>query len=185
MPVPRLLALALLLLVPVAGCGTDRSAPPDAPPPAPAPAAGQPSRSAEFNAADVAFVRALIPHHEQGIALAELGADKATDPDVRMLAKAIVTTQRDETTRMRGWLTAWRQPAAPSAPAGEPATAGGKSLDRAFLTRLIAHQQEAIKLADREARDGRNINAVSLAEQIQRSRAAEIKQMRAHLAALT
>ena len=183
MPVPRLFALALLLLVPVAGCGTDRSAPPADPPPAAA--ARPPSRTAEFNAADVAFVRALVPHHEQGIALAELGAAQATSPEVRMLAKAIVTTQRDETTRMRGWLTAWRQPAAPSAPAGEPATAGGKPLDRAFLTRLIAHQQEAIKLADREARDGRNINAVSLAEQIQRSRAAEIKQLRSYLAALT
>ena len=164
----------LALLISIAACGTARTPEPPQP-------AASPSLSAEFNAADVAFVRALIPHHEQGIALAELGA-KATRPDVRMLTGAIVTTQRDEATRMAGWLVAWKQPPAPAPKAADLPTATGNALDRAVLTALIAHQQEAIKLAAKEARDGRNLNAVSLAQQIQKSRQAEIQQMRTYLA---
>jgi uncharacterized protein (DUF305 family) len=170
-PARRLTAIATLLLV-LAGCGTARSAPPPAPP--------EPSLSAEFNAADVAFVRALIPHHEQGIALAEIGA-KATRPDVRMLTGAIVSTERDEAKRMAGWLAAWKQPPPPAPKATELPKAAGQALDRAVLTDLIAHQSEAIKLADKETRDGRNLNAISFAVQIQKSRQAEIQQMRTYL----
>ena len=168
----RLTTLALLMSI--AACGTART-------PAPSPTgSASPSVSAEYNAADVAFVRALIPHHEQGIALAALGA-KATRPDVRMLTGAIVTTQRDEAQRMAGWLAAWKQSPAPAPKATALPTATGPALDRAVLTDLIAHQREAIKLAAEEAKDGRNLNAISFAEQIQQSRAAEIQQMRTYL----
>jgi len=166
----RLTAVALLMSI--AACGTART-------PAP-PESESPSLSAEFNAADVAFVRALIPHHEQGIALAQLGA-KATRPDVRMLTGAIVTTQRDEAKRMAGWLAAWNQPPAQAAKAADLPKTTGQALDRAVLTDLIAHQQDAIKLAATEIKDGRNLNAVSFAEQVQKSRQAEIEQMRTYL----
>jgi len=181
-PARRLIAVAIALAVALSACGTDRTPDPAAPPTTPSVATS--GLSAEFNAADVRFVQALIPHHEQGIALAELGAAKAADPQLRMLANAIVTTQRDEVTRMRGWLKAWRQPPAGSAEPAPLPKATGKALDRELLTRLIAHQQEAVELAAPETADGRNLNTVSFAEQIQKSRAAEIKQMRDYLQGL-
>src|SRR5689334_20197912 len=61
--------------------------------------------------ADVAFVQALIPHHRQGIALASA---VARVPAAHTLAEAIIVTQRDEVTRMSGWLREWSASAPPS-----------------------------------------------------------------------
>jgi uncharacterized protein (DUF305 family) len=159
----------------LAGCGTAS--------PTPAPSA------AVFDAADVLFVQQLIPHHRQGVRIAEIGADKTTDAGVRVLASAIAATEQDEVTRMTGWLAAWQQPA--TAPSGGPSTPAGKitaleqakNVDHAFLTLLITHQQAAITLAGTELRNGRNLNALAFAKQILESRAAEIKQMQGFLAA--
>jgi uncharacterized protein (DUF305 family) len=165
----------------LAGCGTAGGSKP----PGPAPL------SLEFNTTDVLFVQRLIPHHRQGVEIAGLGAAKAANPDVRVLASAIVATQQDEATRMAGWLRAWQQPAtdassspAPQSPAKQIAAlrkATGKDFDREFLTMLIAHQNEAIELAKTESQGGRNLNALAFAKQIQQSRDAEIKQMRGYL----
>jgi uncharacterized protein (DUF305 family) len=165
----------------LAGCGTAG----ESRPPGPAPL------SLEFNATDVLFVQRLIPHHRQGVEIAGLGAAKATNPDVRVLASAIVATQQDEATRMAGWLQAWQQPAtvtSPSTPPKSPARqiaalgkATGRDFDREFLTLLITHQNEAIELAKTETQGGRNLNALAFAKQIQQPRDAEIKQLRGYL----
>jgi uncharacterized protein (DUF305 family) len=181
-PVRRVIALVTAVLMLLAGCGTGgRSEPPG-----PAPL------SLEFNATDALFVQLLIPHHRQGVEIAQLGAARATNPDVRVLASAIVATQQDEATRMAGWLQAWQQPATAAAAGPETAAkriaglrkAAGKDFDREFLTMLIAHQDEAIKLAETESQGGRNLNALTFAKQIQQSRDGEIKQMRSYLDAL-
>lgn len=176
----RLLALATaaVLLTP-AGCGTAR----------PAPVAS--AAPAVHNAADVAFLQALLPHHRQGVEIAAIGAAKATRPDVKILAGAIVATEQDEQTRMAGWLTAWHQPATGAVPGpATPAekiealrTAPAKTLDHDLLTLLIAHQQAAVALAATESATGRNPGAVTFARQIEESRAAQIDQLRTWLAA--
>jgi uncharacterized protein (DUF305 family) len=150
----------------LAACGT-------APAPAPAPAVPAPTAvSPDVNAADIAFVRALIPHHEQGVALARQGT---AWPATRLLASAIVTTEQDEITRMQGWLASWHQPPAPS-PAVSPAPTYA---ERTFVAALIAHQQEAIALARTELAQGRNRDALAFARQIDESRTAEIQQLTA------
>jgi uncharacterized protein (DUF305 family) len=182
-PARRVLTLVATVLMLLAGCGAGGGSKP----PGPAPL------SLEFNAADVLFVQLLIPHHREGVEIAGLGAAKAANPDVRVLAGAIVATQQDEATRMAGWLQAWQQPAAsaasaasaaPQTPAKQIAALGkatGKDFDREFLTLLIAHQNEAIELAKTESQGGRNLNALTFAKQIQQSREAEIKEMRGYL----
>lgn len=141
--------------------------------------------SSRFNAADVTFVRALIPHHLQGVQIAEIGVRRAARPETRMLAGAIVATQRDEATRLQGWLTTWKQPAAP-APAPDKqiaalATVPAANFDDAFLDLLIAHQDAAVKLARTETGAGANLNALAFARQVDESRTAEIQQMRGYL----
>lgn len=161
-------ALAVLLFL--GGCGTAGRAPETAP-------AATAAVSPDFNAADVTFVRALIPHHLAGVALARAGGARATRPEVRTLTDAIVTTQQDEAQRMAGWLTTWRQPAAPS-----PSPTPSPSLPPAELLRaLIAHQREAIGLAETETAAGRNRNAVAFARQVVESRTAEIDQLSIYL----
>jgi uncharacterized protein (DUF305 family) len=117
----------------------------------------------------VAFVRALIPHHRAGIALASAAA--AEDPGARTLAEAIIVTQQDEVVRMTDWLRIWGvappASAAPSMPGGDPVRA------------LIAHQDEAVKIAQQEQANGVNLTALDFAKQVIESRTAQSTQLRA------
>jgi uncharacterized protein (DUF305 family) len=177
---PTIVGGLVSVLVLLGGCGT---APEQGAAPGPTATAAVPG---VFNAADAAFVRALLPHHREGIEIAEVGAARTTRADVKVLAQAIVATQQDEVTRMRGWLKAWQQPE--PAPA---ATAGGKQIaalrtastgfDQRFLDLLIAHQEQAVKLAQSEQAGGENPSALAFAKQIVQSRTAEIDQMQAFL----
>jgi uncharacterized protein (DUF305 family) len=178
--------LAAVLLV--AGCGTEPAAPAGGTA-APAASAGA---SGAFNDTDVMFLQMLGPHHTQGIEIVKLGAERATSEEIRTLAKAIQVTQAEEVTRISGWLTAWKQPAAadPAAHAehgGMPGTSEkeistlratkGASFDRDFLNMLIAHQDDAVQLARMETVGGTNTEAKAYAKQVDDSRSAQIKQM--------
>src|SRR3954471_13435181 len=94
-PVSMLLTVALLL----GGCGPGGSGRA-----APAPAADTMGAGSRHAAADVTFVQALVPHHQEGIALASAVAQQES---ARTLAEAIVVTQQDEVVRMSGWLREW------------------------------------------------------------------------------
>jgi uncharacterized protein (DUF305 family) len=177
--VSMLLAVALLL----GGCGTTAPAPAASA----ADTAGAGSRHAS---ADVTFVRALIPHHQEGIALA---VAVARQPTARTLAEAIIVTQQDEVVRMRGWLREWSAAGPPSAAAAPATLSPAASAPAASapaasapavkdpIRALIAHQQEAITLAQREQANGTNPAALAFARQIIESRAEEIAQLRTYL----
>ena len=177
---PMIVGGLVSVLVLLGGCGT---APERGTAPGPTATAVGPG---VFNAADAAFVRALLPHHRQGVEIAEIGAARTTRADVKILAQAIVATQQDEVTRMQGWLGAWKQATAAPAPA-----AGAKKIaalrtasagfDEKFLDLLIAHQRQAVKLAQSEQAGGKNPAALAFARQIVQSRTAEIDQMLAFL----
>jgi uncharacterized protein (DUF305 family) len=173
-----LLAAGLLAL---AGC----AAPADSP--APAAHTGR-----DFNDADVMFLQMMVPHHEQGLTIARLARDRSAREDVRVLAAAVETTQTDEVATMSGWLRDWDAP--PTAPpnshhdhGGMPDTTAreiatlrrisGAEFDHRFLNVMISHQDDAIQLARLETAAGTNPQAKALAEQIDRSRTAQITQM--------
>ena len=163
----RRVSIVLAAVLLLAACGTSS-------PTHPAPAtttADTTSAGSRHTPADVDFVRALIPHHQQGIALAR-GA--ASEPGARTLAEAIIVTQQDEVVRMSGWLKDWSEPVPESA---SPVTSPTNDPIRA----LIAHQEEAIKLAQQEQANGTNPTALSFAKQVIESRAAEITQLRSYL----
>jgi uncharacterized protein (DUF305 family) len=182
-----LTALALVVPLLLSGCGTAREKP--------GPAASAAVASG-FNDTDVMFVQMIVPHHRQGIAIAEIGADRTTRADVKMLASSIVATQKDEAARLEGWLAAWKQPAtadqaAHAAHGGMPGTtekeiarlrkAPQAEVDKMVLDMLIAHQDDAVQLARLETSGGANVNAVGYAKQVDESRSAQIKQMLGYL----
>lgn len=156
----------------------------------------QPDTTLRGDPLDVMFLQMMLPHHRQGVAMAELAAARAQDDEVRMLAAAIASTQTTEADTMKGWLTSWGEPltAPPDSHAGhggmresDPeevarlAALRGPEFDRRLLNVLIAHQDDAVQLARWEAAGGAHQEVRELADRIEKSRTAQIAMMRTFL----
>ncbi len=180
------------LLTPVllVGCGTEARQPTAKP----AAVSATVQVGGTYNDTDVMFLQMMLAHHEQGLQMVRLAENRADRAEVRTLAQAVATTQSDEVTVMKSWLGAWSKPTtvdhAPSAHAdhgGLPATgteeiaalrkAKGATFETAFLNLFVAHQHNAVEMANLEARKGANTDTKALANRIQQSRADQIRQM--------
>ncbi len=63
-----------------------------------------------FTAADIRFMRDMIPHHQQALDMAALVADRTGQNTIVELARRIETSQRDEIQFMENWLVERGQP---------------------------------------------------------------------------
>ncbi|WP_448002997.1 DUF305 domain-containing protein [Agromyces bauzanensis] len=57
--------------------------------------------------AEAGFARDMQTHHQQGVELAMIVRDVTDDPDVRLLAYDIATTQAQQSGQLYGWLRQW------------------------------------------------------------------------------
>jgi uncharacterized protein (DUF305 family) len=179
--------------------GSSSTAPAD---PAPSVSSAAPS-NAQHNDADVAFAQMMIPHHRDAVAMAELAADRAQDPEVKALAEQIQATQQPEIDQLTDLLSAWAAEVPPSnsmegmghgstpststasgmggmmAPAqmDQLRNATGVQFDEMFLTMMIEHHRSAVSAAQEEIDEGSNPDAVQLAEKIVADQTAEISRM--------
>ena len=55
---------------------------------------------------DVDFARAMIPHHQGAIDMAEVLLANGNDPDLRKLAEEIIAAQQSEIAFLQQWLAA-------------------------------------------------------------------------------
>ncbi len=60
--------------------------------------------AAEF---DREFMTQMIPHHEMAIMMAQMLQASTARDEMKTLAENIITSQSNEITKMRGWLTSW------------------------------------------------------------------------------
>lgn len=59
------------------------------------------------SSAEAGFARDMQTHHQQGVELAMIVRDATDDPDVRLLAYDIATTQAQQAGQLYGWLRQW------------------------------------------------------------------------------
>ncbi|WP_432988481.1 DUF305 domain-containing protein [Dactylosporangium sp. CA-233914] len=143
---------------------------------------------------DVMFLQMMIAHQQQGLQMIKMGERKAVRQEVIDLAGAIDVTEAEEVRSMQRWLKAWNvpqteitDPAGHAAHGGRPATgpeeikalqdATGTDFETKFLNLLVAHQHNAVELAQQLATTGQNTTVKQLAERVQMSRTQLIKQM--------
>lgn len=156
---------------------------------------------ATFNTADVMFAQMMIPHHQQAIEMAQLTADRSTNPEVLDLAARIEAAQGPEIEQLTGWLEDWGQDTASasmdmgdmdmggdmggmdmggmmsSEDMASLEAASGTEFDRMWLEMMIEHHTGAIGMAETEISDGEDQGAVSMAEDIKSSQNQEINEM--------
>jgi uncharacterized protein (DUF305 family) len=144
---------------------------------------------AAFNDADVGFLQAMIPHHQQAISIAKLATGRTRRPELAGLAAAITTRHAAEIASMRAWLTRWWRPLTagtdPSLLPGMLAegqlewlqTRTGAQFDHGFLTMMSTHQQGAVELAEAELRAGASIEVKAFAQQLLAAEQREIQQL--------
>jgi uncharacterized protein (DUF305 family) len=154
------------------------------------PVSGEP---AAFNDADVMFATMMIPHHEQAVELSDLVPDHTTNPDLIALAKTISGAQGPEIETMKVFLVQWNageagghdghdmsdmQGMVDTATMDKLKTLKGNEFDTLWLQSMIAHHEGAIEMANAEVKDGANVDAKKLAQEIIDGQTAEIAQMR-------
>ena len=178
----------------------------------PEPGADAPADEGERSAADVMFVRMMIPHHEQAIEMSDIILAKSDIPaDITALAEKIKAEQAPEIDQMTTWLDQWGQPPGPRdghrghGGGGMPVMgndmsmmdgmlsadelqqlfdAEGTDAARLYLEQMIAHHEGAIDMAQGEVSDGTYQPTVDLARSIIDTQQQEIARMREMLAAM-
>ncbi|MEU8820033.1 DUF305 domain-containing protein [Actinoplanes sp. NPDC048796] len=184
----RRIAAILIFPLLIAGCGAAQGTPAGTTTVAEIKAGG------EHNDTDVMFLQMLVFHQRQGLDMAGTAAERATGPELKNLIKAVRATEQNELTIMLSWLADWGEPtdvdAAPSAHTGHgglhgtnPAditrlqTVDAAQFDATFLNMFLAHQHNAIELAQMEIESGANPRAKEFAERVRQTRHGEIRQM--------
>jgi uncharacterized protein (DUF305 family) len=56
---------------------------------------------------DLAFIEAMIPHHEGAIEMAEVALENSENEEIRVLAEEIIAAQRAEIEQMEAWREEW------------------------------------------------------------------------------
>ncbi len=56
---------------------------------------------------DLAFLDAMIPHHESAIEAGEIALEESENPEIRSLAEEIISSQQAEIDQMTAWRSEW------------------------------------------------------------------------------
>jgi uncharacterized protein (DUF305 family) len=169
------LAAALLAVI-VAGCGSDDN--------------NSSGMSGTGNKTDAAFVADMVPHHQGAIDMAEVAEKRAEHPQIRQLAKDIISAQKAEIAVMDRIGTDLHHMGVAGGHMGMsdkdmgmggdmPMLESAKPFDRAFIDMMIPHHEGAIRMARRQLADGEQPALHNMAKDIIRAQTQEIMQMRA------
>jgi uncharacterized protein (DUF305 family) len=135
------------------------------------------------------YIEWMIPHHEDGVRMADLAPEQAEHPELRALAAHISQVQTEEIGRMRGWYQAWYGTEVPddvmsggmmrmmgnhdAAPLD-----GARPFDKAFIEQMIPHHEMAVRGSTMALRMVDKPELWDLLQSIVTSQSAEIAQMR-------
>jgi len=136
----------------------------------------------------------LIHHQKQGLQMTAMAAQRAHNPELTTLASAVQATEKDELTMIESWLKAWGEPTEVGTAASLHADHGGlpgtgaaeiealakvpaAAFDTAFLNLFLAHQHQAVEMAQLAKDRGANPETKAFAERVRQSRQGEIQQM--------
>lgn len=137
---------------------------------------------------DLQFIDAMVPHHQQGVMMADIQLQRGTQAEVRRLARRIKTANMREGRVMRDarlQLAGSREvPPPPDDPSmardlARLRAAQRAEVDRLFLESMIAHHAGAVQMAHRALPQLQRADMRRLAVQIKDSQARQMGEMEA------
>lgn len=183
-----LAALIVAVTLTLAGCGTGGAESPS-------------DASVRHNQQDVTFATDMIPHHLQAVEMARMAQTQASAPAVKTLAEQIQAAQGPEIDTMTQWLKSWGEDVPDESMGGmdmggtdsmpgmmsdqvmsDLGAAAGATFDTLWLESMITHHEGAVQMADTEITDGKDPDAIALAQSIKAAQTTEIATMNTLLA---
>jgi uncharacterized protein (DUF305 family) len=147
---------------------------------------------AAHNAADVAFARNMLPHHQQGVELAAMVPAHTANPDLRVIAAHIGADQQAEIKTLNLLLAQWHAQAPPDggghagheempmmgivdqSTINELKSLDGTAFDTLWARSMISHHQGAVRMAHDEIDHGQSAEAIHVATLIIEAQQQEI-----------
>src|SRR3989344_6999102 len=141
------------------------------------------------------FIEQMIPHHDDAITMAKLAQQRATRPEIKTLASAIIEAQTKENNQMRAWYKQWYGQDVPAINAGmmgHGQMRGGMmsgdadfgnletstDFDRDFIREMIPHHQMALMMVSMLISSAERPEMKKLGQDIIEAQTREIEQMR-------
>ena len=166
-----LLALIGGAVLALAGCGS-----------------GSDTENIAGNGADLAFIDAMVPHHEMAIDMAKAAKERGEHPEIKKLAGEIAEAQQVEITQLnliRDDLSTLKKTSlgVPSHLTGMDMSmitlSKAKPFDREFIDMMVPHHQGAIRMARAELKRGKSPALEKIAKDIVDAQSREINEMNA------
>ncbi len=155
---------------------------------------------------DAHFIEQMIPHHQDAITMARLAETKAKTPEVKQLAKNIISSQGKEIDQMKSWYKDWfgrDLPTGKNVMTQHGMMGGSQGMhmgmmgnetdsarlenatdfDAAFVEDMIPHHQMAVMMASMLKDGSSRPEMRNLADEIIAAQTSEIDQMRTWLTA--
>ncbi len=165
------------------------------------------SAAVPANSVDAGFARDMSTHHTQAVTMAGYERDNTSDPELRVLAFDIETSQEMQVGEMQGWLDSWglsrESSLAEMGWMGHPTAAGslmpgmatptqmntlesshGRALDLLFLQLMIHHHQGGLPMAQYALNHATEPYVRYLAGRMYSLQSSELQQMERMLAKL-
>jgi uncharacterized protein (DUF305 family) len=148
-----------------------------------------------FNDDDVMFAQMMIPHHEQAIEMADIALDPLSGASdaVKSLATRIKAAQDPEISKMKAFLTSWKERLTPDSSMDHSdmmsgmlsaedmkklSSLRGAEFDREWMNGMIEHHEGAIEMAKDVLKDGKDSAVKALANLVATVQDSEILEMK-------
>ena len=131
---------------------------------------------------DAMFIDGMIVHHQGAIDMAKDAQAKATKPEIKQLAEAILKTQQAEIDQMKAWRKEWypdlKDTGGMMINMGQMSVKDGPELyDVRFVAAMIPHHEGALAMANEALSKAKKPEIKTLATDIIKAQSAEVRQM--------
>lgn len=126
------------------------------------------------------FLEMMTKHHQDGIEMAKMAKEKATNKEVKNMSEKIIKDQSKDIAKLQSWKKKWHanekvSAEMPKMDMSKLQAANGKEFDQAFLDMMSQHHQHGVAMAKDAKLEHKEVK--DFAEKSVKKQTAEISKM--------